>query len=202
MAAFSFHCSERWPLGSPPFGFVTFWFLSPSVTLLLKAVTLKGKGFLSSSYSSGITLGSGHLLFTCGSCACVPNNRCQSGGRRCTHTDYATCSAGLDSYTGSCDLRFDASRERLGRAGGEHCPSVCSRALPVPRSVALYLHCKSLYIRGTRVSLYSCIWVDGIHVVCVCVRARHFSSSFLPHCDIITTVGMQTKLIFLFLIRV
>lgn len=89
-----------------------------------------------------------------------------------------------------------------GERGGKHCPSVCSRALPVPRSVALYLHCKSLYIRGTRVSLYSCIWVDGIHVVCVCVRARHFSSSFLPHCDIITTVGMQTKLIFLFLIRV
>lgn len=118
MAAFSFHCSERWPLGSPPF-----------VTLLLKAVTLKGEGFLSSSYSSGITLGSGHLLFTCGSCACVPNNRCQSGGRRCTHTDYATCSAGLDSYTGSCDLRFDASRERFGRGGEEHCPRVCSRAL-------------------------------------------------------------------------
>lgn len=98
---FSFHCSERWPLGSPPSGFVTFWFLSPFVTLLLKAVTLKGEGFLSSSYSSGITLGSGHLRFTCGSCACVPNGRCQSGGRRCTHTDYATCSAGLDSYTGS-----------------------------------------------------------------------------------------------------
>lgn len=72
MAAFSFHCSERGLFGSQPFGFVTFWFLSPLVTLLLEAVTLKGKGFSSSSYSSGITLGfRAFAFYTWQLCVCA-----------------------------------------------------------------------------------------------------------------------------------
>lgn len=74
---------------------------------------------------------------------------------------------------------------RVGSVSGEGGRSIAHACVvvlsPVPRSVALYLHCKSLYIRGTRVSLYSCIWVDGIQVVCVCVCVHVTSAAVFCH---------------------
>lgn len=92
MAAFSFHCSERWPFGSPPLGFVIFWFLSPSVALLLKA---KAFCHLATAVALHWVQGICFLLVAVVRVCQIVD---ASQERGCTHTDYATCSAaaGLD----------------------------------------------------------------------------------------------------------
>lgn len=77
-------------------------------------------------------------------------------------------------------MHVDVSRERLG--GGGHCPRMCSRTLPVPRSVALYL--QVVIYQGHKsefLFLHMGLWDSSGVCVCACTSLQRQFFATLRH---------------------